>query len=434
MWTEENYNYYELSSIVNNYGPKMPWGISAQDAVAYAKDFHADFYLNEDEFQMFSDKGFDFYVNENGLEKLTVKLDEQIPIVESGMHHLVTLDLSVLSNEELFKTYLDYVIPYGNLMRSYIVTQPQFIAQIEKELRNKLSMFPNTDEVFVTLTHSDNEFVFSEKGDFFQKSFAELIGHENAEIDRNILDTSLYKENKQDISLKEEMIKKYALSDNVINLGKILAKIGEIRLKMRFIWMPTIYFFELFLIELKRRYKISKSQIRKYDSEEFDELIRIGQIVDSSVLEERSKGFAKVLSNGEIITLVGEEANKFIESISVIDRNIKEFTGSVASKGLARGKVIVLSYAKSFEHTKKIEKMTAGDILVSEMTRPNIIIACKKAGAIITDEGGITCHAAIVSRELKIPCVIGTKIATKILKDGDLVEVDANHGIVRIIK
>ena len=57
-----------------------------------------------------------------------------------------------------------------------------------------------------------------------------------------------------------------------------------------------------------------------------------------------------------------------------------------------------------------------------------------KAAAIVTDEGGVTSHAAIVSRELGIPCVVGTKIATKVLKDGDLVEVDANNGIVKILK
>jgi phosphohistidine swiveling domain-containing protein len=57
---------------------------------------------------------------------------------------------------------------------------------------------------------------------------------------------------------------------------------------------------------------------------------------------------------------------------------------------------------------------------------------CKRV--IFTDIGGITSHAAIISREFRIPCIIGTKIATKILKDGDLVEVDANKGVVKIIK
>ena len=62
------------------------------------------------------------------------------------------------------------------------------------------------------------------------------------------------------------------------------------------------------------------------------------------------------------------------------------------------------------------------------------MLACRKAAAIVTDEGGITSHAAIVSRELGIPCIVGTQYATKILKDGDLVEVDANKGTVKKIK
>ena len=60
--------------------------------------------------------------------------------------------------------------------------------------------------------------------------------------------------------------------------------------------------------------------------------------------------------------------------------------------------------------------------------------AILKAAAIITDEGGITAHAAIVARELKKPCIVGTKIATKALKTGDVVEIDANKGVVKILK
>ena len=71
--------------------------------------------------------------------------------------------------------------------------------------------------------------------------------------------------------------------------------------------------------------------------------------------------------------------------------------------------------------------------MVSIATNPDIVPAMKKAGAIVTEQGGITSHAAIVSRELRTPCVIGTKIATKVLKDGMVVEVDANKGIVKIL-
>jgi phosphoenolpyruvate synthase/pyruvate phosphate dikinase len=112
---------------------------------------------------------------------------------------------------------------------------------------------------------------------------------------------------------------------------------------------------------------------------------------------------------------------------NIIDKG-DDICGTIAYKGKARGMVkIVLDRAD-------VEKLCDGDILVTPMTTPNLISAMKKAVAFVTDEGGITCHAAIVARELKKPCIIGTKIATKVLKDGDLVEVDAENGVVKILK
>ncbi len=103
--------------------------------------------------------------------------------------------------------------------------------------------------------------------------------------------------------------------------------------------------------------------------------------------------------------------------------------GQIGAPGKAIGKVRIvrdLSHDASF--------FLDGDILVTGMTRPEFVPLMKRASAIITDEGGITCHAAIVAREIKKPCIIGTKIATQVLHDGDLVEVDADNGVVRIIE
>ena len=88
---------------------------------------------------------------------------------------------------------------------------------------------------------------------------------------------------------------------------------------------------------------------------------------------------------------------------------------------------------KIVTHTSQLDKVNVGDILVTQMTFPSFISAMHRASAFVTDEGGITCHAAIIARELKKPCIIGTKNATKILKDGDLVEVDAENGVVKIL-
>jgi phosphohistidine swiveling domain-containing protein len=104
-----------------------------------------------------------------------------------------------------------------------------------------------------------------------------------------------------------------------------------------------------------------------------------------------------------------------------------EITGTVANKGRVTGVVKIILQTSDFA------KMQQGDIIVASMTRPEFAPIFSKAAAIITNEGGITCHAAIISRELKIPCVIGTKIATQVLHDGDLGEVDAQMGVVRIV-
>lgn len=107
---------------------------------------------------------------------------------------------------------------------------------------------------------------------------------------------------------------------------------------------------------------------------------------------------------------------------------VTELKGTVAFKGVVRGKAKIVMIAH------EIGKVEEGDILVAPTTAPSYIPGMKKAVGFIADEGGITSHTAIVAREMKKPCIIGTKIATKVLKDGDLVEVDAERGIVTIIE
>ncbi|MCL4389852.1 MAG: phosphoenolpyruvate synthase [Patescibacteria group bacterium] len=98
--------------------------------------------------------------------------------------------------------------------------------------------------------------------------------------------------------------------------------------------------------------------------------------------------------------------------------------GAPASPGIKSGPVKILASAK------EIDKLKSGEVLVAQQTNPDYVPAMKKAGAIITDRGGRTSHAAIVSRELGIPCVVGTEKATMSLKDGEVVTVDGTEGKV----
>ncbi|ENN96840.1 phosphoenolpyruvate synthase [Methanocaldococcus villosus KIN24-T80] len=120
------------------------------------------------------------------------------------------------------------------------------------------------------------------------------------------------------------------------------------------------------------------------------------------------------------ITTLGKRKKKVSEEVE----------GKILLKGIGASPGIASGRVKIVMDIEEIDKVEEGDILVTKMTTPDMVPAMKKAAAIVTDEGGLTCHAAIVSRELGVPCVVGTKYATKILKDGMLVTVDGEKGVV----
>lgn len=143
--------------------------------------------------------------------------------------------------------------------------------------------------------------------------------------------------------------------------------------------------------------------------------------------EKRNNAF--VLFNSELIDPASlpdrmRENNLIFETIGGKDSR-GFLKGMSAYGGKVKGKVKIV-------HTMKdASSFRSGEILVTPMTDPRYVPIMKMAAAIITDEGGVTCHAAITSRELKVPCIVGTKVATQSLKDGDMVAVDADAGIAR---
>jgi phosphohistidine swiveling domain-containing protein len=151
------------------------------------------------------------------------------------------------------------------------------------------------------------------------------------------------------------------------------------------------------------------------------------KIPSKETIRMRMKDSSVLLEDGNIRVLAGKESEKLKEFFREEYAETSEIKGSVACKGIVKGKAKIIISRDDFS------RLQHGDILVASMTTPEMMPILKKASAIVTDEGGITCHAAIISREMKKPCIIGTKIATKVLKDGDLVEVDADKGIVRKI-
>lgn len=186
---------------------------------------------------------------------------------------------------------------------------------------------------------------------------------------------------------------------------------------------------DLFTIEFSRRYTVDYKIMRWITPVMARKLLKTGKI-DVKKLEEIGKcSFFIFYENDKDELFTGKEALEKERAIFSIEKVGKdEIKGMTANKGKAKG------YVRILLSPKEIIKMKQGEILVTTMTSPDFVPALRKAKAIVTDEGGVTSHAAIVSRELNIPCVIATKNATKILKDGDFIEVDADKGIVKRIK
>ncbi|MCB9805964.1 hypothetical protein H6775_02260 [Candidatus Nomurabacteria bacterium] len=227
---------------------------------------------------------------------------------------------------------------------------------------------------------------------------------------------------------KNELKNKYNFTDEIT----AIAELSELLIK----WQDqrkqyTLTFVTLrhkLLEEIVRRINIDLELLRYVcGPQEIKDVLK-GKL-SSAILEDRKKHSVFLNEDGGVVeVLSGNDAKEFFDEVSALDvDDIKEIKGIVASLGNARGNVKIV---KSVDDIKKIE---SGDILVAGMTRPEHVVGMKKAGAIVTDDGGITCHAAIVSRELKKPCIIGTKISTKVLKDGMKVEVDADNGVVKIL-
>ncbi|MEW5955256.1 MAG: PEP-utilizing enzyme [Candidatus Micrarchaeota archaeon] len=189
------------------------------------------------------------------------------------------------------------------------------------------------------------------------------------------------------------------------------------------------YAFGLLLEEAARRTGYSKEELHATD---FHELLALLDKSGSPTREELARRLelcAWVQEGSSITPFTGERAEAELESriAKQEHEDVTELRGQVACVGRATGK------AKIVKTAADVAKVQHGDILVSPMTNPNLVPAMAKAAAFVTETGGITCHAAIVAREMSKPCVIGTKIATKAFKDGDLVEVDAVEGTVRKI-
>ena len=237
------------------------------------------------------------------------------------------------------------------------------------------------------------------------------------------------KENKEQL---EKIIQELGLNEYIKEVIKVIQNYIFLRTYRTNIMSNSLTVIKPFLERVSERLNI-KWNILNYMilPEVLDSLN--SRAVSKKTLEEtkkRKKGFGSIFINDQYHIFTGKDMEKIAKLFNLKPKIKKQdiVNGVIASPGKIKGIVRILY---SSQDNKKVKR---GDILVASMTTPNFVPAMEQAGAFVTDEGGILCHAAIVSREMNKPCIIGTKIATQVLKDGQLVEVDANKGFVKILK
>lgn len=235
----------------------------------------------------------------------------------------------------------------------------------------------------------------------------------------------LYKKNQ-----RTKIIKNYSLASSdlkLINIARTFSVWIDERKKYDY---RLNYFYGLILLEIGRRYGLDYKHLKFLFIDELTLLLKNRDFA-KNLAEKRIKNrFIVKYTSGKRQIMTAKETRAFLIDLK-LQLNTLEIKGQIACHG---NKKIYRGIVKVLGSGKEAGKVKQGDFLITAMTTPDYVQAMKKAIGFITDEGGVTSHAAIIAREMNKPCIIGTKIATKILHDGDYVEVDASKGTVKILK
>lgn len=154
-----------------------------------------------------------------------------------------------------------------------------------------------------------------------------------------------------------------------------------------------------------------------------------GEFPGEKEIERRKKSFAVVFIDNKGFYFSGDDAIAYQDFLDAKVDHGKEISGVIASSPVDE----IVGTARIVKNHKDFSAVKNGDIIVATMTTPDFVPIMQKAVAFVTDEGGILCHAAILSREMKKPCIVGTKNATKMIKDGDRIRMNLKKGMVKIV-
>ena len=289
---------------------------------------------------------------------------------------------------------------FNNYKRKFTTFHKKSQNKINRILEEELTL-KNTEDFFNILF---NYFIYYSKMDFQFTNLVYLYSTEDKIIENNLKELANFKD------IARNWINEASINDNC-QLAKMLDLISK-------------------------QFNINKNKLQYYKITDIYNLFE-NKYVEKEIIKDRIYSAVVIHNHNKTEYIIGKEAKEFVSSIRELRKlqRTSTLTGQVASRKEERfvsGKVKIIH--TDYEETKIMEKeiaeMSEGSILIAKFTAPELIGACKKAKAVVTDQGGMLSHAAIISRELGIPCIVGTEYATHSLNDGEEIKMDLDLGTI----
>ncbi len=367
-------------------------------------------------------------------------------------------------NEIMFKIFAYFIVSTQSV--TYAIEE-----KIKQIIKQQYSDENEINDIFITLiTPSEEDLLYKEKTFWisvlkspmqeniqrYTLTFPFLFCNIDSEEDVYLLQNQRIHENNVDkieaelkntkkrlllLKNKQQVILYKINSTDLKTLSITMQKLALSRLDLKACWSGCHFYLMPFFKQLAN---LAKTELRNimmfYTTEDMINLVQNNQPLSREELNNRKEAYLFVKQQNKVIFFSGEKAKlarqESLDPFLPTTNNITTFKGTIANKGKVIGivKLVkvddlreIIKIAKSLDRNRK-------QIIVTGMTNPNMIPIIDKVAGIITDEGGMACHAAIISRERNVPCIVGCRIATDILTDGDEIELNADDGIVTIIK
>ncbi len=452
---------------------KFPWNEINYSIISLKDQKILQAHISKEDYEKLKKVHPKYFLEKNKILQIIKKYEELGFEFEKFVQKISKFDFGSFSREELLPLFKEYVKIQLLVIAYFRATRPEAEIEVEKILRNRLKLYYDSqnevEKAFHIITESpepdtlkrerfewlkivlqkevkDDQLLKHAKK--FPDFFLNVYDHNDAisflrkrleESRKNFRDKIQEVENikKRLNRLKREQQKVYRkCNDKLIKTYSFMfQKFGKHRFELKSVWAGAEFVSLPLLNKISSSIGISvKDMCNTYSVNDMINFLKYGKKLSNKIIKDRKKCVVYIVKDRQPKIIQGKHALEFLKKTIKKEQISTELKGTVANPGTCKGiaKVMMSTDIKGLsKYNKNFKK---GDILVTDMTQPNMVLIIKKASAIITNVGGLTSHAAIMSREFDIPCVVGTLKATKTLRDGDLVEVDANKGIIKIIK